>query len=49
MFDVIIVNLDTGSYLLMMPEKTLGKAEKDKKDSYLQDCLDHIRSFTPMV
>ena len=32
MFDIRIVNLDTGSYLRMTPEKALTKAEKEKKD-----------------
>ena len=36
MFDIRIVNLDTGSYLRMTPEKALAKAEKEKKDLYLQ-------------
>ena len=34
MSDIIIVNLDAGSYLRMMPEKALAKAEKEKKDFY---------------
>ena len=49
MFNIIIVNLDKGSYLRMTPEKALAKAEKEKKDLYLQACLDHRRTFTPMV
>ena len=32
MFDIIIVNLDAGSYLSMTPEKGLAKAEKENKD-----------------
>ena len=36
MFDIRILNLDAGSYLRMTPEKALSKAEKDKKDIYLQ-------------
>ena len=36
MFDIRIVNLDAGSYLLMTPEKALAKAEKENKDLYLQ-------------
>ena len=36
MFDIIIVNLDPGSYLLMTPQKALTKMDKDKKDLYLQ-------------
>ena len=34
-----LVNIDAGSYLRMTPEKALAKAEKEKKDLYLQDCL----------
>ena len=37
MFDIRIVNLGTGSYLRMTPEKALAKAEKEKKDLHLQD------------
>ena len=32
MFDILIFNLDLGSYLHMSPKKALEKAEKDKKD-----------------
>ena len=49
MFDNRIVNLDTGSYLRMTPEKVLAKADKEKKDLYLQACLERRRTFTPMV
>ena len=49
MFDIKIVNLDAGSYLRMTPEKALAKAEKEKKDLYLQACLDRRRNYTPMV
>ena len=49
MFDIRIVNLDTGSYLRMTPEKALAKAEKKSKDLYLQACLDRQSTFTPMV
>ena len=49
MFDIRIVNLDAGSYLCMTPEKALAKAEKEKKDLYLQACLERKRTFTPMV
>ena len=37
MFNIRIVTLDTGSYLHMTPEKALAKAEKEKKDLYLED------------
>ena len=49
MFDIRIFNLDAGSYLRMTPEKALAKTEKEKKDLYLQACLERRRSFTPMV
>ena len=49
MFDIQIDNLNAGSYLRMTPEKELAKAEKEKKDLYLQACLERIRNFTPMV
>ena len=49
MFDIQIVNLDVGSYLLMTPEKALAKAEKEKKDFYPQARLHCRRNFTPMI
>ena len=49
MFDIQIVNLNTGSYLRVTPEKALAKAEKEKKYFYLQDFLERRRTFTPMV
>ena len=49
MFDIQIVNLDAGSYLRMTPEKYLAKVEKEKKDLYLQACLECRSTFTPMV
>ena len=39
MFDIRIVNLDAGTYLRMTPEKDLSKADKEKKDLYLQACM----------
>ena len=49
MFDIRIINLDDGSYLRMTPENALAKAEKEKKDLYLQACLKCRRIFTPMI
>ena len=49
MFDIQLVILDVGSYLCMTPEKALEKAEKSKKDFYLQACLELRWTFTPMV
>ena len=48
-FDIRIVNLNASSYLRMTPEKALAKAEKEKKNLYLQACLEHRRTFTAMV
>ena len=33
----------------MMPEKALARLEKEKKDLYLQACLERRRTFAPMV
>ena len=49
MFDIIIFNLDAGSYLRLIPEKALEKADNEKKDLYLQDCLECRHTFIPMV
>ena len=49
MLDIIIVNIDVGSYLCMTPEKDLAKAEKEKKYLFLQACLELRRTFTHMV
>ena len=49
MFDIRIFNLDAGSYLRLTPEKDLAKAEKEKKDLYLQTCLERRSTFTLMV
>ena len=49
MFDIRIVNLDAGSYLCMTPKKAVAKAEKKKKDLYLQACLERRSNFTPIL
>ena len=49
MFGILILNLDAGSYLQMMPEKALSKVEKEKQYLYLQAYLERRRTFTPMV
>ena len=33
----------------MTPEKALATVENEKKDLYLQACLERRRTFTPMV
>ena len=49
MFEMRISNLDAGSYMRMTPKNDLAKAEKERKGLYIQSCLDHRRSFIPMV
>ena len=49
MFDVCIVNLESSSYLNTTLENVLAKAEKERKDKYLQPCLEHRQKFTPLV
>ena len=49
MFDILIVNLNAGSYLRMTPGKDFEKAEKENKGLYLQDLLERRHTFTPMV
>ena len=49
MFDIRIINLNLGSYLRMTSKNDLAKAEKVKKDLYLQAFLDQRHYFTPMV
>ena len=39
LFDMQIVNLDTGSYLHQTSAKDLDTSDKEKKDKYLQPCL----------
>ena len=48
-FDMQIVNLDSGSYLCRTSAKALKMAEKEKKDKYLQPCVERRCYFTPMV
>ena len=48
MFNIQIVKLDAGSYLCMTLEKAIAKAEKEKKDLYLQACLESRRTSIPM-
>ena len=49
MFDIRIFHINEGSYLCMTPEKAHTKTKKEKKDLYLQACLEHKRNFTHMV
>ena len=49
LFVMIIVNLDSGSYLRQTSENALATAEQDKKDKYLHHCQERRRSLNPMV
>ena len=49
LFDMRIVSLDASSYMRQTSTKDLATAEKEKKDKFLQPCLDHSCSFSPMV
>ena len=49
MFDTRIINLDTGSYLHMIPKNSLVNVENNKKKLYLQACLECGRSFITML
>ena len=49
MIYIRIVNLYSSSYLHMMPEKALEKAEKYNKDKYFQACLKITHTLTIML
>ena len=44
-----IFNLDTGSYMRQTSAKALTMGDKEKKDKYLQTCIDCRSYLTPMV
>jgi hypothetical protein len=48
-FDIRITDTEAKSYRSMDPAKVLARGEKEKKDKYLQACVDRRRSFTPLV
>ena len=48
-FDICVVNLDLGSYLLVAPGKVLAKVESEKKVKYLHPCLGRRWHFTLIV
>ena len=49
LFNMQTVNLYKGCYLRQTSSDALATEEKDKKDKYLQPCLERRHSFTPMV
>ncbi len=44
-----ITDTDANSYRKKEPMKVLEQHEKEKKDMYLQNCLEMWKDFTPMV
>ena len=48
-FDMRIVNLDAGSYLLQTSENDLVTEEKGEKEKYPQPCLERRQFFNPIV
>ena len=48
-FDMIYINLDTGSYLRQTYAKDLATKEKEKKNNCLHPYLERRHTFTPMV
>jgi hypothetical protein len=44
-----ITDTDAKSYWKKEPMKVLEQHEKEKKDKYLQNCLEMRKDFTPMV
>ena len=49
LFDMQIINLDVVSYLCQTSAENLAMAEKEKKDNYLQPCIERRHYFTFMV
>jgi hypothetical protein len=48
-FNMRITDTDAKSYRKKEPTKVLEQHEKEKKDKYLQNCLEMRKDFTPMV
>ena len=44
-----ITDMDAKSYWKKEPRKVLEQHKKEKKDKYLQNCLEMRQNFTPMV
>ena len=44
-----ITDMDAKSYGKKEPAKVLEQHKKEKKDKYLQNCLEMRQNFTPMV
>ena len=48
-FDIRVTDTDCPTYRSMDPSKVLARHEKEKKDKYLDACLERRKSFTPLV
>ena len=48
LFDIHITDTDVQSYQSYTPRSVLTSAEEDKKQKYLESCVDHQASFTPL-
>ena len=48
-FDVRITDTDARSYRRKNPQKVIADQEKEKKDKYLNACLERRKDFTPLV
>ena len=49
MFDIWILNPDTGSYPHLAPEKVPTNQGKDKRDKYLQTFMEHRCHFNMLI
>ena len=49
MFDIRITDTDAPSNRGQDPKKVLARHEKEKKDKYLDACVERRRQFTPLV
>ena len=48
-FDIRVTDADSASYSQKDTAKSLANQEREKKQKYLQACLDRRRHFTPLV
>ena len=48
-FDVRITDTDARSYRRKDPQKVIADQEKERKDKYLNACLERRKDFTPLV
>ncbi|MEJ2330924.1 MAG: hypothetical protein P8Z33_13945, partial [Gammaproteobacteria bacterium] len=48
-FDIRITNTESRRHRGASPASILAKEERQKKDKYLDTCLEHCRHFTPLI